>query len=555
LNAPIALSADATDLDGTISQVEFFANSTSLGALTNPPYAIVVSNLAAGNINLTARATDDRGGITTSSTITIVIVSPPTVILTQPTNGALVQVGSTVALQATGMSVGGTITNIQFFAGASSLGTATSPPFSVNWSPTSPGPVTLVAIAEDDLGQTSTSVALLVRAFLPDDIRPTLRITEAPANFARLKTPAIAISGTAADNVGLDRVEFQFNQGAFTPAAGTTSWEARLQLSPGMNTVGIRAIDLAGNSSTEIFRYFMLVANSRLALQIVGSGTVTPALGGQLLEVGKAYRLIAQPGLGQVFAGWSGGITNSASSQLSFQMRSNLQLTATFVSSPFVGKAGNYAGLVLNTNSAYPANSAAFNLQLGSQGAFSGKLMMNGRAYPFTGRFDLQGSAKAAVVRHALNPVLLTMTLGLDPATNSLTGSATDGTWNSPLAAVRTTFGQSVEPGPQGARRAFGLKSSDTGGVGATANCVAQISNAGSVDIRGVLSDGRAFASVSPISADGQIPLYDSFNRGSELLAGWIHFDLQGNAAPSGEVIWSAATTNGFSEVLEVTPQ
>ena len=57
--ATVPLAADAFDLDGTIAQVEFFANGTPLGVETASPYTLTWSDVAAGVYNVTARATDD----------------------------------------------------------------------------------------------------------------------------------------------------------------------------------------------------------------------------------------------------------------------------------------------------------------------------------------------------------------------------------------------------------------------------------------------------------------------------------------------------------------
>ncbi len=67
-----------------------------------------------------------------------------------------------------------------------------------------------------------------------------------------------------------------------------------------------------------------------LSLVINGLGTVSGAAHGELLEIGRTHTLVATPGAGQIFAGWSGGITN-ANATLSFVMESNLVIVANFV--------------------------------------------------------------------------------------------------------------------------------------------------------------------------------------------------------------------------------
>ncbi|WNG42741.1 chitinase [Archangium minus] len=67
----ITLTANASDADGNIARVEFFAGSTKLGEDTSAPYSFSWSNVAAGSYTLTARATDNGGASTTSAAISI----------------------------------------------------------------------------------------------------------------------------------------------------------------------------------------------------------------------------------------------------------------------------------------------------------------------------------------------------------------------------------------------------------------------------------------------------------------------------------------------------
>lgn len=80
----ITVSAQASDSDGSVSRVEFFRGSTSLGVDTSAPYSVSWSNAAAGSYTLTAVATDNRGAFTTSAAITITVSASPPVRDTTP---------------------------------------------------------------------------------------------------------------------------------------------------------------------------------------------------------------------------------------------------------------------------------------------------------------------------------------------------------------------------------------------------------------------------------------------------------------------------------------
>jgi len=71
LPATIVLSANASDPDGLITKVDFFANGMLVGRATNLPYVATWTNAGAGSYSLTAVATDNGGASATSAAIAI----------------------------------------------------------------------------------------------------------------------------------------------------------------------------------------------------------------------------------------------------------------------------------------------------------------------------------------------------------------------------------------------------------------------------------------------------------------------------------------------------
>jgi phosphatidylserine/phosphatidylglycerophosphate/cardiolipin synthase-like enzyme len=94
--ATITLSATAADSDGTVTQVQFFANGSPVGTDTTAPFSVAWSNVAAGSYTLTAIATDNGNMTTTSSPVSI------TVSQGQPPPGALPAGWSAADVGATG---------------------------------------------------------------------------------------------------------------------------------------------------------------------------------------------------------------------------------------------------------------------------------------------------------------------------------------------------------------------------------------------------------------------------------------------------------------------
>jgi hypothetical protein len=76
LSAPASftLAASASD-EGSVTNVQFFENTTSLGNQTTSPYSVAVNSLATGDYAFSAVASDNTGLKSTNS-ITVHVVTP-----------------------------------------------------------------------------------------------------------------------------------------------------------------------------------------------------------------------------------------------------------------------------------------------------------------------------------------------------------------------------------------------------------------------------------------------------------------------------------------------
>lgn len=73
--SPITIAATASDPDGSIASVEFFAGSTSLGSVTSAPFTITWTQAPLGASTITAVATDNAGATTVSAARTVTVVA------------------------------------------------------------------------------------------------------------------------------------------------------------------------------------------------------------------------------------------------------------------------------------------------------------------------------------------------------------------------------------------------------------------------------------------------------------------------------------------------
>jgi glycosyl hydrolase family 48/cellulose binding protein with CBM2 domain/Big-like domain-containing protein len=94
--ANIPLAANASDPDGTIAKVEFYANDTLITTDTASPYSATWSSVPAGNYVLTARAYDNVGAVTESAPVDVTVSANtgPTVIV-DPVAPSVPEGGST----------------------------------------------------------------------------------------------------------------------------------------------------------------------------------------------------------------------------------------------------------------------------------------------------------------------------------------------------------------------------------------------------------------------------------------------------------------------------
>lgn len=171
VGTPVALSATASDSDGSVTGVEFLEGSNELGSDATSPYTLNWTPSAAGSYTLRARATDDAGATTTSAAVTIDVApagggdtQAPAIDLTAPANLATGLTGTlTVSAHATD-NVG--VAGVQFQIDGMALGSEdTAAPFQVNLDTTAHarGQHVIRARARDAAGNVSAWASATVR--------------------------------------------------------------------------------------------------------------------------------------------------------------------------------------------------------------------------------------------------------------------------------------------------------------------------------------------------------------------------------------------------------
>src|SRR5690606_15571914 len=209
--SPITLRATASDKDGTIKKVEFVQGSNKLGEDTTEPYSLAWTNARVGNYTITARATDDKDAVGVSAPLSIQVKAPdnqaPVVELTSPKNNATINAGN-INLSATASDADGAVTKVEFFNGSTKLGEDLSSPYTFTWNSVKPGTYTLTARATDNKSAVTTSAAITIKVVQPNKA-PSIAITSPSnnANFTQGQSVTIQVNATDSDGA-ISKVEF-----------------------------------------------------------------------------------------------------------------------------------------------------------------------------------------------------------------------------------------------------------------------------------------------------------------------------------------------------------
>jgi uncharacterized protein (DUF2141 family) len=221
--ASVAISAVATDSDGAVARVEFYAGTTRLSADTTSPYSFVWSGAANGTYGIRAVAVDNAGASTWSSTVNITIGranAAPTVSLAMPVTAAAFTAPATIALSASASDTDGTVARVDFYSGATLLGSDTTSPYAYTWTNVPAGTYAVRAVATDNLGATTSSatVSLTVDA----NAAPTVSLTS-PATGASFTAPATVTLTASATDPGGSIQKVDFYRGTTLLGTDTTS--------------------------------------------------------------------------------------------------------------------------------------------------------------------------------------------------------------------------------------------------------------------------------------------------------------------------------------------
>lgn len=348
-----------------------------------------------------------------------------------------------------------------------------------------------------------------------DTVAPPVPTITTPTEKALVGVPTdgtFEVKGTATDLKGVQYVEYRMlpatgSPGSFTQlgdgyygAVGATSTTFSIPVIPvtGKNRIEVRSRDFRTtpepNTSPSVIREFTVTRPLPIGLAGTGTGTITAGYSPtSFREVGKSYTVVATPtaasGIdpGSIFVGWTlGGVdvaqgnavldstklsrigtvqANMVKQSLTFIFREGMTLTATFERSAYPAKSGTYNGLVKTTtieDGISPTTTEGyFNAEVGTSGAFSGKLTIDGLVLNVNGFFDAARVARFGttrtdeiVVARTNKPSLRVKLTGPNTAPYQITGTVTQTAFQqskvvgvSAVSSDRAYYGKQVLPG------------------------------------------------------------------------------------------------------------
>jgi len=399
---------------------------------------------------------------------------------------------------------------------------------------------------------------LTFTAHFADVTRPVVSVFS-PLPNARTTLDNVVFQGYCSDNDGIREVLYGLNDGPWLVATRTpVGWVAPpFNLTAGPNKLRVKAIDLSGLESRSLTQSVTYVVMWPMVAGVSGSGTITPNLNGQMLEIGKSYSMTAVPGPGYLLSNWVGTVYSEATT-LSFIMRSNSTVTAQFAPNPFIPVKGNYNGLFYETSEVLHHSSGFLKVSLTDRGTFTASLAGGGVTVPFSGQFRLAGDYHRTLNRTGLPPVTVELHLDFVNGTEQLSGTVSDGSWTAIYLGDRSSWNTTNNPF-QGRYSVVLPAASDPSAPAGHGYGFAIIDRAGNLVFSGKSGDGAPMTQAVPISRSGEWPMYVPLYGGSGSMLSWITFTNVAAEPMRGLLSWirtpkpgSVYYPGGFSNDIAV---
>jgi YD repeat-containing protein len=213
--------------------------------------------------------------------------------------------------------------------------------------------------------------------------------------------------------------------------------------------------------------------------------------------------------------------------------------------------AGTYNGLLSNASPDI-SNIGPISLKVGSNGSFSGKVILAGSSYSFAGVFAANGSTGVITIdrKPPLNDLSLTLALDVTNGTGQITGSVTDTLFTSTIQIDRAAYDTKsnlLPAGLIGKYTALLLPTEMTAGIPqGDGYATVSVNNSGGIMLAGKLANNVGITHSSTF-VDGSLwPLFVSLHSSKGFLSGLVTFETDpGNSDFDGYLSWVKPATTG----------
>lgn len=200
--------------------------------------------------NYTVEVMNSSGCKTTSSILTVTVNAnqEPTVTITSPGDKESFTATANVTIDATASDADGIVTKVDFYHGLTLLGTDAASPYSFAWTGLATGNYTVTAVATDDHGAQTTSMAITINV---RDNNPSVITITSPVNNATINGNSMMINVTATDPDGsITKVDYYDGNtliGTSTTEPYSYTWN---NPSAGTHTLTVKVTDSNGGVTT-----------------------------------------------------------------------------------------------------------------------------------------------------------------------------------------------------------------------------------------------------------------------------------------------------------------
>jgi nitrite reductase/ring-hydroxylating ferredoxin subunit len=267
--AKVTLTATATEeisASSGLDRVEFYEGATLLGTSTAAPYTLDLNFSSANNgtHNYIANAFDKATNMGSSASVSVVVNiatdgTAPTISLSASSLSVTTAGAVTLTATAADNAGGSGLARVEFYEGATLLGTVAAAPYSfaVNFTNANVGAHNYIAKAFDKAGNTSSSTSVTITNSIGvqagDTTVPTITLAASSLNFTA--AGSLTLTATAADNAGgSGMAKVEFYEGATLLLTKTVApYTHAINFSAannGSHVYTAKAYDLANNSAS-----------------------------------------------------------------------------------------------------------------------------------------------------------------------------------------------------------------------------------------------------------------------------------------------------------------